>query len=582
MNTLNFVLSFFSTQIWAGDVVPAPQLIFVGNGSGACALTSIQAAIDQATPNSEIRVTNEITYFESLNVDKNLTIKGGYSSYGLAQLDDRLDENRATINAGGLGNAVEVINDHTILHMSGFILTNGSNEGNLVGSALGGAMSILGSNAEIELSHMQLTNNHGYVGGGIYQAGSDATVVLSNTLIDSNTAESGGGIYCANGGELQLNDDSGLVGNSATGDVDFVGYGGGLFALVCDVFLRSGEGTDTAFHLVGISNNIATKDGGGIYALSSHLMTSSYAGLVNIDHNMADHGGGIYLSDTWMDLHQMFFDGNVANGNGGALYLDGSRYLATTLFGPMYNACLMNVAGNVCNAFINNRADGEFGGAIFMENGSGPLSSDSSLRARFINNLADNGSAITVQSGSRMQIQNSYFINNGANGNSGTGDNSTIRVNDNDSTAQVYFSTFANNHTDRVFSVADDGHVSLINAIVYDDVAGNGVVQTAAGGTFGFGCTLFHEGATVGPINPFNLSEVTEDPGFIDPLGGNYHLRLDSVAIDRCALAGIDPDIIIQTDLDGDVRPMNEMVPGTGYDAGADESIDLIFKHGFE
>ena len=54
--------------------------------------------------------------------------------------------------------------------------------------------------------------------------------------------------------------------------------------------------------------------------------------------------------------------------------------------------------------------------------------------------------------------------------------------------------------------------------------------------------------------------DVTGDPAFVSPAGGDYHIGSASAARDR----GIDAGL--RTDLDGEARPF-----GAGYDIGADE-----------
>jgi hypothetical protein len=63
------------------------------------------------------------------------------------------------------------------------------------------------------------------------------------------------------------------------------------------------------------------------------------------------------------------------------------------------------------------------------------------------------------------------------------------------------------------------------------------------------------DGATlIGTVN------IWEDPAFLDPDGGDYHIGLGSAAVD----AGVDAGL--KYDMDGDTRPQ-----GSSYDIGADE-----------
>ncbi|VAW32980.1 hypothetical protein MNBD_GAMMA01-539, partial [hydrothermal vent metagenome] len=566
----------------------APELLVVGQGGGACIYNNIQDAIDLANANLlveyEIRVTNESTLFENLTITRDLTIKGGYSNCGLAQLDSRLDTNRTVIDAGAVGSAVNISGSVSNFNMSGFTLSNAA-------GATGGAVSISSAGADINFTQMTISGNTGLAGGGIYMTGEDLELTLSNTLIAYNTAAIGGGIYCTSS-TVWLNDDSGILGNIANGNSVTSGYGGGIYAKNCSLLLSSGEGGMTDFHLVGISNNSATNSGGGIYVADSLIGTHNYFGIVNIDNNIANSdanttgdGGGIYVDNSLISLYKMFFHDNRVNaGNGGALFMDNSTFDSnSTWFG--YDDCIFN-GNQECNLFVNNTAigNGTIGGAIFMQNSSGNNSSVS-LRARFINNRADGAAAIALYSGSTLNLQNSYFIGNGNNGDDATDDFNVIRVNGAGSEIDVSFSTFANNLNSYVFALFNNGQARLNKSIVYEDAASNEVVFPTDSALFNFGCSLFHEGLTPGPFLPdVNNSLITTNPGFVNPAAGNYHLNFDSPAIDRCNLSGLSVDVEIRMDFDADERPIDIPDVSNGgllafgfYDAGADEYNDVIF-----
>jgi len=80
---------------------------------------------------------------------------------------------------------------------------------------------------------------------------------------------------------------------------------------------------------------------------------------------------------------------------------------------------------------------------------------------------------------------------------------------------------------------------------------------------------LFHDstsGNIGGTGSITSANEITgSDPLFVDPAGGNYHIRPSSPAIDTGAALPW-----LTTDIDGDARPLP--VDGN-YDIGADEAI---------
>jgi hypothetical protein len=101
----------------------------------------------------------------------------------------------------------------------------------------------------------------------------------------------------------------------------------------------------------------------------------------------------------------------------------------------------------------------------------------------------------------------------------------------------------------------------LTNSII----AGHGVgISSTAGSQVQLESTLWANGLDWGGageiITGTPESNLWGDPGFMDPAAGNYHLRRDSIAIDR----GIDAGVL--HDMDGQRRPLEG-----GYDLGADE-----------
>ncbi|VAW32923.1 hypothetical protein MNBD_GAMMA01-1158 [hydrothermal vent metagenome] len=575
----------------------APELLFVGQGGGFCIYNDIQDAIDLANLNPfvdyEIRVTNEFTRFENLTITRDLTIKGGYSNCGLAQLDSRLDANRTVVDAGAVGSAVNISGSVNNFNMSGFTLSNAA-------GATGGAVVISSADAEINFEQMNISTNAGDFGGGIFMNAANISLILSNTLVDNNTALTGGGIYCLNSGFISLRNNSGILGNQANGAGVELGNGGGIYSSGCTISLASGQGAVGAFSLVGVSSNFATNSGGGVF-MNGGWLNTAYADdmVINIDNNVANSdmddigdGGGVFLmNDAVITLSKMYFANNtVFNGNGGALFMDNSRYNANSFWFLGYDDCILDGYAE-CNLFINNRAVGggfNLGGAIYMQNNSAGFNVNSSLRARFINNRADGAAAIAVYSGSTLNVQNSYFIGNGNNGADDTSDFNVIRVVGAGSEIDVSFSTLANNHNAYTFALLSGGQVSLSNSIVYEQTAGNDVVFPTDNEQFSIICNLFHEGVTPGPLPiKFNNSLITTNPGFVNPANDNYQLRFDSPAIDRCGTLGISSDIEIRMDLDTDIRPIDipNLSNGLGagaYDAGADEYNDVIFANDFE
>ena len=510
--------------------------------------------------------------------------------------NDTVGNTKTTIDAQNLGNALYIGTDDIVFEMSGFVLTNGHFQ--IDSNALGGAVSLTGGMIFMYFTDMLIQNSSGLGGGGIMinppGGGSNNFVVLENTLISHNTAAVGGGVYCYNS-VLYVADNSGVVDNHTTADsaTDW-GQGGGLYLKGCLASFFGGPGLSEPEHLVGISNNSATGSGGGIYADNSIIRTqdgpAEYDSSLSIDHNTANtdlnaigDGGGVYLLNSGIDIYRLFIhDNKVVNGHGGGLYLDDS-IIGSETDSPSYNSCYAN-GHTECNLFADNSAIASldsplpgfssYGGAIYMFE-SGMSAEGDSLRARFINNSADYGSALLLAD-STLDVQGSYFINNVA--------QEDVFAVFGGSVLNLNFSTVANNFSNHVFRVATASTVNLFGSIIYEAFAFNIPILTGDG-TFDFGCSIFHENDSIGFVSAIGGSTVSQNPGFISEETGNYHLRYDSIAIDRCSDGGLTN---LAKDIDLDIRGLD--FPGVNngfqgnYDAGADEVKvnDLIFADGFE
>jgi hypothetical protein len=109
--------------------------------------------------------------------------------------------------------------------------------------------------------------------------------------------------------------------------------------------------------------------------------------------------------------------------------------------------------------------------------------------------------------------------------------------------------------------VDEDSTLALINTILAGHHSAGLFVTT--GGTATLEATVWYDNGvntSGGGSTVTGVVNVYDDPGFVYPSAGDYHLTSDSAAID----VGVDAGVT--TDIDGEARPW-----GTGHDIGADE-----------
>jgi len=191
---------------------------------------------------------------------------------------------------------------------------------------------------------------------GIYIASGSNHTLLENEIHDNKE----GGIYLSSAGnntiirnKIQSNGQTGIFGyysasNTLIENIIANCSGGGLF-------FSYGSPSQT---IIGntISGNVAVSGGGIVFARGNYGNTLK-RNIINA--NTANNGGGIYFSGTCHSntLSENEIIDNVAHNSGGGIFWENDSY-----YGGTYNFLLLS------NTIMNNKADGE-GGAIYLDGG---------------------------------------------------------------------------------------------------------------------------------------------------------------------------------------------------------------------
>ncbi len=288
-------------------------------------------------------------------------------------------------------------------------------------------------------------------------------------------------------------------------------------------------------------------------------------------------GGGIYCDDARPTIVSNVITNNVAYTAADALGFGGGLYLLT---------CDGVISGNTVVSNTANTAGEGWGGGIYLWGGDVVVSSNTimsntagadvnsrggGLMLSYNSNATVDGNVIAGNSasfGGGLQTENSAFFtvtNNIIARNSALWDgggvrawasipsrgllvNNTIAQNGGWPPTGVYLSQYC--------------FLTLTNNIVVSHYIG---IHASPGLTNSVAAdyTLFYGNIkdTDGSLITSTHAITGRDPLFLDPAGGNYHLRAGSPAVD----AGITVPWLT-TDIDGDPRPL-----GARYDIGADE-----------
>ena len=289
--------------------------------------------------------------------------------------------NQATRDGGGLS----VYSDSSV-QWEGISIF----EGNNANYGWGGGMYVYNARAAWEVEAIFEGNTARFLGGGVFVYNGSASWTRNTSFSDNFAGSFGGAVYGESRTNLSWTGEAFFSSNAASIE------GGAVY--ITDVATASWS-APTIF-----VNNTASESGGGVAlfvgsvaswmgkATFSNNSVSSY----NDDIDEIGDGGALYVSSSSTILlgGSTLFSGNVAGGDGGALFIDGrASWEVKTTFA-------YNVAGNL-------------GGAICMTEGGSSISW--SADTLFFNNTAGSGGALVAAS--ELEISgnaNTIFLGNSA------------------------------------------------------------------------------------------------------------------------------------------------------------------------
>ncbi len=300
---LGGLLSAFSATYY----VDASRSDDSGDGaSWATAKKTIQEAVDQATTNDIILVTNGVYDVGGIPAGKSSLTNRVYVPYPMTVQSVNGPEVTSIVGAPGSNGSNDVDSIRGVYlgneaSLIGFTVTDGYTIGYKVAEGdddLGGGL-WMGSDAVV--SNCVISGNMSdWSGGGVYMS---QYTTLANCTVSGNQARSGGGVYLASYSS-EVNDC--VVSNNA---VVFNGSkGGGLYF----------AGRSSALRCT-IVNNTSDEDGGGVYSWDEGTLTECV-----ISRNQAGDGAGAFFRQGMYvqgDLTDCLIEENEATVYGGGLYL---------------------------------------------------------------------------------------------------------------------------------------------------------------------------------------------------------------------------------------------------------------------
>ncbi|MBN1886835.1 MAG: right-handed parallel beta-helix repeat-containing protein, partial [Thermoflexales bacterium] len=227
----------------------------------------VQSAINASEhPIDVIKLSGECLLGQTINLNKTLTIRGGYDE-GFNEPPD-LVANPTTLNAMGVGRAMYIAGDITPT-IEGLRITGGN------AVSQGGGMTILSATAR--LVNLTFSGNTAERGGGLYV--DQANPMLLNTIFISNSATTGGGLYNSASDSTVVN--ATFYNNTASGSGSGLYNAGGSYASVFNSIFWGNAGAP-----------IGSEAGSSAVVTYSLVQGGGWPGSLDVDPQFVDAAGG--------------------------------------------------------------------------------------------------------------------------------------------------------------------------------------------------------------------------------------------------------------------------------------------------
>ncbi|MBI5568238.1 MAG: hypothetical protein HY870_25315, partial [Chloroflexi bacterium] len=554
---------------------------------------TVQHAIDVANDGDQVLIASGL-YTQSTTLSKPVSLTGVNSDTTI--LHAVAGQRVLTVTGATISNSVVI---------SGLTFTGGNvANGYSCPDGCGGGIAVL-DQAQPLLHSIQINGNTAATGGGLFNDDGSPLTLRSVALRDNTATYEGGG--CLANAALQLEDTDFIHNMAQTGaglatpryhdpvDVSMqrtrflsntatpegLVYGGGAYvsgrAIVSESvfennsFAYGGGGlwayeaiiTDSAFisntgvwgggltaYSVAITNgyferNSSISAGGGVRAISGSISNTQFISNTTDGYSFytGDGGGGAYFSAEATIVNSRF-EGNRCR----MTICKGGGFL---LSGFPNNLVVDN------SVFINNSTLGD-GGGLYVD---GPVTMTNS---QFISNSASlSGGAFFYSRTESSPAREGRIVNTLFSRNSATVGGAALYLETND-TVTILHTTIADVPSSSTSAIAiAAGTLNLTNTLIANHTIG--ISNTGGLVTEDYNLYYGNLTNTVGVTN--GAHSLIGDPRFVDPAHDDYHLALDSAAIDH----GIDAGVY--TDLDGNPRPI-----GAGFDIGAYEYQGMIYR----
>lgn len=409
--------------------------------SGSGTYTTIQSAIDASIDGDTINV-NSSTYYESININKRLTIRGvdtgsGNPIINYAGIPVTIQANNVTFNrftiTGALYNGIWVkssgnrLNNNNVISSGGQgIFLDHSNDNRLINdqvtSSVFDGISMYYSNNNTLINNRLDSNNH--------------SIKLNNS--NNNTMINNTGIDNSNGGILMFYSNyNNITGNVMNGDID----GGGIGIYFCN--------NNTI-----VNNTVNDNGGNGIHVDDG----SSYNTLIgNTANNNVRNGIHIDIDSSYNTLI-----GNTINGGGAGILITPSGGNYNTLIGNVVSGSGSHgvvIRSSSGNKLTNNHVTSVEQQGIFLDHSS--------------NNELDNNEIIlgNVEGIFAYYSDSNMFTNN------------ILEYND-------HFGIQLNNSNNNILSGNDAEHNNIGGILIYNSSNNNNLTNNVANNNNGNGIQM--------------------------------------------------------------------------------------------